>query len=139
MTYSPRSSGLLTGGGFRHSKARRSVIRGHRLRHFPDVHISDSSAVKQIVPNFDPELEFEYSERELLLLAEKILLEDEKPPMEHPAWLSVYKLKQRMRREIYTATGTPDPSIASGLYWRTHPEGRKWYTKRSDGRGFYGK
>jgi hypothetical protein len=31
----------------------------------------------------------------------------------------------RKRREIYTACGTPDPEIVSGIYNRTHPQGRK--------------
>jgi len=34
-------------------------------------------------------------------------------------------LQQRRRREIYNATGTPDPSIKIGIYNRTHPQGRK--------------
>lgn len=33
--------------------------------------------------------------------------------------------QSRKRREIYTAQGTPDPSIVSGMYNRTHPNGRK--------------
>lgn len=31
----------------------------------------------------------------------------------------------RRRREIYTSIGTPDPSIQQGMYYRTHPQGRK--------------
>jgi hypothetical protein len=31
----------------------------------------------------------------------------------------------RKRREIYTSIGTPDPSIQQGMYYRTHPQGRK--------------
>ena len=38
-------------------------------------------------------------------------------------------LYQRKRREIYTAIGTPDPSIVVGIYNRTHPEGRKVNSK----------
>jgi hypothetical protein len=34
-------------------------------------------------------------------------------------------LQQRRRREIYNATGTPDPAIKAGIYNRTHPQGRK--------------
>lgn len=34
-------------------------------------------------------------------------------------------LQDRKRREIYTTMGVPDPSIVSGLYNRTHPQGRK--------------
>lgn len=123
--YHPHESGLLTGGGPRRFKLRRNVLRGGSLKHFPDVHISDCSAVKRLVPDFDPDLEFEYTQRELLLLAEKILLED-KPPYEHPAWLNASTMKERLKHEIYVANGIPDPSISSGLYWRTHPEGRKW-------------
>jgi hypothetical protein len=34
-------------------------------------------------------------------------------------------IHQRRRREILNENGVPDPSLASGLYFRTHPEGRK--------------
>lgn len=33
--------------------------------------------------------------------------------------------QSRKRREIYNQLGTPDPSIVSGIYNRTHPQGRK--------------
>lgn len=138
--YHPHESGVLQGGGQRRFKPRRHVLRGGRLKHFPDVHISDHSAIRRSVPDFEPELEFEYTKRELLLLAEKMLLEDEKPSSEHPAWLSAPKMKDRMRHEIYVASGIPDPSIASGLYWRTHPEGRRWRTvgeRRANADSFY--
>ena len=114
-------SGLLHGGGVRGARFRRNVAQGGSLRHFPDVHISDSWGIKRDVPDFDPDLEQEYSPRELLLLAEKMLLEDEKPSTEYPAWLSVERMKQRMKREVFVASGIPDPSVASGMYWRTHP------------------
>ena len=139
--YHPHGSGLLTGGGPRRFKLRRNVLRGGSLRHFPDVHISDHSGIRQSVPDFDPDLEFEYSKRELLLLAEKILLDDKKPSSEYPAWLSAPKMKDRLRHEIYCANGTPDPSISSGMYWRTHPEGRPWVPeniRRAAGASFYG-
>lgn len=138
--YHPHESGLLTGGGQRHFKARRHVLRGGSLKHFPDVHISDPSAVKRLVPDFDPDLEFEYTPRELILLAEKILLKDEKPPYEDPAWQNAATLKARLRHEVYVASGIPDPAIASGLYWRTHPEGRPWKTveqRRGHSDSFY--
>jgi hypothetical protein len=38
-------------------------------------------------------------------------------------------LQSRRRREIYPVEGTPDPSIVSGSYNRTHPEGRKVNSK----------
>jgi hypothetical protein len=34
-------------------------------------------------------------------------------------------LYARKRREIYPESGTPDPSLVSGIYYRSHPEGRK--------------
>ncbi len=49
-------------------------------------------------------------------------------------------LTQRRRREIYTAEGTPDPNIVSGMYNRTHPQGRKVNTeaqRKSHGAAFY--
>jgi hypothetical protein len=119
-----------------------NVVSGGHLKHedFPDAHITNSSEIKAEIPEFDPRYEFEYSARELLLLAEKILLEDPKPAHEAPAWLSANKLRQRQRREIYVANGTPDPSIVSGMYWRTHPDGRPWVPediRRSTGASFY--
>jgi hypothetical protein len=38
-------------------------------------------------------------------------------------------IDSRKRREIYTASGTPDPEIVSGIYNRTHPQGRKVNSK----------
>lgn len=90
----------------------------------PDVHITDAYAVRNLVWDFDPAWEFEYSERELHLMAEKLLLDDAKPYDEAPYWLSCEQLRRRQKREVQTSTGTPDPAIVSGLYWRTHPEGR---------------
>lgn len=140
MAYDALGSGLLTGGGVRGARMRRHVVQGGSLKHFPDVHMTDSTTVKRVVPNFDPALEFEYSPRELLLLAERILLEDPKSATEDPTWLSVYKLRQRQRREIYCANGTPEPHFVQGMYWRTHPDGRKWKTtedRHLTGSSFY--
>ena len=46
----------------------------------------------------------------------------------------------RKRREIYTTIGTPDPSIQQGMYYRTHPQGRKVNSKeqrKKNGASFY--
>jgi len=137
MGYDPHGSGLMQGGGVRGAKPRRSVVQGRSLKHFPDVHLTDSWTIRHEVPDFDPALAQEYTRRELALLAEKILLEDPKLCTEHPAWLSVGRLRERQRREIYCAAGTPDPNIVAGMYWRTHPEGRKWHEDRSGGRSWY--
>lgn len=48
--------------------------------------------------------------------------------------------QSRKRREIYCVGGTPDPNIVSGLYHRTHPQGRKVNTpeqRRKHGASFY--
>jgi hypothetical protein len=46
----------------------------------------------------------------------------------------------RKRREIYTSCGTPDPEIVSGMYNRTHPQGRKQNSseqRTKNGASFY--
>lgn len=48
--------------------------------------------------------------------------------------------QSRKRREIYTKDGTPDPNIVSGIYNRTHPEGRKVNSeeqRRRNGASFF--
>lgn len=124
--YMPKGSGMLREGGQRGGKARRNVVRGGSLRHMPDCHISDRATIRQVIPDFDPSLEFEYSKRELLLLTEKILDADPKPQMEEPVFLFASQLRQRSKREIYCSNGVPEPHIVSGMYNRTHPNGRRW-------------
>lgn len=34
-------------------------------------------------------------------------------------------LRQRRRREIHSTSGSVDPSVVSGIYWRSDPSGRK--------------
>lgn len=123
--YEPASSGMLRGNGpkFR----RRNVIGEEEFTRngFPVLHMSDSYLVKRLIPDYDPKLEFQYTRNELNYLAENMLLNDPKPFNEPPYWLPVGIYMKRLKREIYTAAGTPDPSIVSGLYWRTHPNGRK--------------
>lgn len=49
-------------------------------------------------------------------------------------------LRDRRRREIQTGNGTPDPSIARGIYNRCHPQGRKVNSKeqrRRNGASFF--
>lgn len=49
-------------------------------------------------------------------------------------------LHDRRRREIYTSVGIPDPSIAQGMYNRTHPQGRKVNSKdqrKKNGASFF--
>lgn len=81
-----------------------------------------------------------YSKYELEYMADEILrasFTHPKAHQEHPMVLLEEHLKSRKRREIYVGTGIPDPSIVSGLYWRTHPEGRKFNVERLNGEGFY--
>lgn len=49
-------------------------------------------------------------------------------------------LYSRRRREIYNMNGTPDPSINEGMFWRTHPQGRKVNSdeqRKKHGASFY--
>lgn len=49
-------------------------------------------------------------------------------------------IHQRRRREILNEAGVPDPSLGSGMYFRTHPEGRKVNSeeaRRKHGASFY--
>lgn len=48
--------------------------------------------------------------------------------------------QSRKRREIYCAYGTPDPEIVSGIYNRSHPQGRKINSeeqRRKNGASYY--
>jgi hypothetical protein len=122
--YRPLDSDLMI-GGLRKFRARRSAIRGDILPGgLQDVMMTNVTELRRSVPDFDPDLADLYSDRELMLLAEKILLSDPKDSHEYPAWLNSSQLAMRGKREIFVGSGTPDPAIVSGLYWRTHPEGR---------------
>ena len=79
-----------------------------------------------------------YSKTELTLMAEEMLRKqaaNELPAREEPAILLWHMYKDRLRREIYVGTGIPDPSIESGIYWRTHPQGRKVNSEERRDRG----
>lgn len=127
--YKPSESGTLGGGGSRRWKPRSAKIQHRLVRNFGNVHLSDRMALREIVPDFDPELEFEYSPYELILLAEKILDADPKPWTEHPYVQTPARFKSISKREIFVASGTPDPSYVSGSYWRTHPSGRATHSE----------
>lgn len=92
--------------------------------------MTDRKVLRELIPDFDPKLEFEYSERELALLAEKILDADPKPPTEAPTILFMDHLRARQKREVYGSRGVVEPHIAKGLYWRTHPNGRRYRSKK---------
>ena len=79
-----------------------------------------------------------YSKYELSLMADELLAGQHL--LGHPVFLTKDQLKQRRKREIYVSTGIPDPSVTSGLYWRTHPQGRKVNSdeqRQKNGSGFY--
>lgn len=46
-----------------------------------------------------------------------------------PGILTPDLLYMRLKREIYVTDGTPDAALVQGMYWRTHPSGRKFNTK----------
>src|ERR1700747_544674 len=119
----PQGSGLLRGGGVACKPARRksSVIKKKPTKNFPrNVHMTDYRDLRDL-PDYDPSLEFAYTAWELHVLAEKMLLEDEKKPGDDPAYLTMDMYHNRQRREIICSNGVPDPAVLSGLYWRVHP------------------
>jgi hypothetical protein len=49
-------------------------------------------------------------------------------------------LRERGKREIYNAHGFPEPNIVEGMYWRSHPSGRKVNSleqRRANGTSYY--
>lgn len=73
-------------------------------------------------------------------MANHLLLKDPKPELDHPMILNEDMYDRRKRREIYCKEGVPDPEIVSGLYWRTHPQGRKVNSeeqRRTNGASYY--
>lgn len=66
------------------------------------------------------------------------LMITQKPSREYPMILTSGMYAYRLKHEIYTVSGTPDPSIYQGCYWRTHPAGRRWQKEHPD-RSFYKK
>ena len=123
--YDSHASGFLRGGGIHQYRRVSHQTRHKPLRHFDNVQLSDRSSIRKLVPNFDPALEFEYTPRELLLLAEKILIEDPKPWNEIPYVMTLDRMKRLAKREIYCSSGTPEPHIVSGIFFRSHPNGRR--------------
>jgi hypothetical protein len=115
----------------------------HMLKHLPDPNFDWSEAkrtkeIEKYVPEFDPEIT--YSADQLELLADRLLLDD--PCRDYRSIHIGDQLIDRKRHEIYNANGVPDPSIESGLYWRTHPNGRAWNSRKrreETDAGFYRK
>lgn len=85
-----------------------------------------------------------YSRWHLSIMADKILYEAAqaegcKSRFGHGI-LCRQQLIDRKKREIYVNTGVPDPSIASGLYFRSHPQGRRVNSpeaRKKNGAGYY--
>jgi len=89
---------------------------------------------KQLLLVFEEEKD-DYTQRELEQLADQLLraqarsidpeTNKERGIAGDDPILFEEHIHQRRRREILNENGVPDPSLASGLYFRTHPEGRK--------------
>lgn len=100
-----------------------------RYQHISKVYGLD----RRSTPYFEPEPETpvyeegkSYTKQELSLMADAILYED--------GWwdgriLNQDTLRDRLKREVFVGPGVPDPSIVSGMYWRTHPQGRPWWSE----------
>ncbi len=140
--WSPRSSGLLSTNRYRRTLARYEL---DQKRHGSDRIINEKwkygyrmARDRDLIPTFREEIQDCYSYWELERMADVIIYED-------PGWIADGSIlnedmyKRRSKREIYNTRGVPDPSIASGLYWRTHPQGRKLAPdeRRKKGESFY--
>lgn len=101
-----------------------------------------------LLETFDPE--GSYTNAQLNELADAFLMRDAKTVDEETGKPRGIKgkdpilfeehLRSRRRREIYVTAGIPDPSIESGLYNRSHPQGRKVNSekaRREQGASFY--
>lgn len=103
---------------------------------------------KQERIEFDPDAK--YSKRELEILADQYLRDDARSVNpetgkergiggDNPILFAEHEYS-RKRREIYVKDGTPDPSLVSGIYFRTHPQGRKVNSdvqRKTNGASFY--
>ena len=77
-----------------------------------------------------------YTERQLEWMADFMIFEHHSWNSHEKAILNPDMYIRRIRHEVFTKRGVPDPHIVSGLYWRTHPGGLRWRTpeqmKKSD-------
>lgn len=83
-----------------------------------------------------------WTPKELDEFASLMIREDFKnnPNFRHPVVLLDEHLTKRYAREIYNTNGFPEPSFGAGLYWRTHPQGRKMNSeeqRKLNGASFY--
>lgn len=86
------------------------------------------------IANWNPTRD-DYKPYQLDRFADRILwdsIDAGKKSGDVPTILMYEHLKERRKREIYVASGTPDETLTNELspdgqtmYWRTHPEGRK--------------
>jgi len=105
--------------------------------------------------NRDERIEFEedktdYTAREKEQLADQYLRDNARSIVEETGKergiggenpiLFAEHLYQRQKREILNENGIPEPALASGMYYRAHPEGRKINSeeqRRKHGASYY--
>ena len=105
--------------------------------------------------NKDERIEFDadkkdYTARELEQLANQVLRDDARSVDEETGKergiggkdpiLFEEHLYQRQKREILNENGVPEPGLVSGIYYRSHPEGRKVNSeeqRRRNGASYY--
>lgn len=73
--------------------------------------------------DFDPEES--YSKDDLELFADALLREDREASGDDHQILFEGQLAARLRREVYTNFGTPDPSIRAGVFSRPHVDRKR--------------
>lgn len=143
-TYDAKGGGILRQNGPRFERSRnksRSIQKliGADRRSIPYDELGQKRETE--VPEYEEGKT--YTKRQLTLMAECLLRDQHQTTLdahEAPAILLFPMLKDRLKREIYVGNGIPDPSVESGLYWRTHPEGRSFRTpleRKALGASFY--
>jgi hypothetical protein len=122
----------VRGSGLRSVGPSYNRLRGKSLRiqkehgadrRKPRPETNDHWLFKEEIPEYQEGRK--YTKRELTLMADWLLFTDEKEEAEDPMILNPDMYKRRVTKEIYNKNGIPDPEIVSGLFNRTHPQGRK--------------
>jgi hypothetical protein len=77
--------------------------------------------------NLDPKKKYTPSELDSIttyLLRQEIRMGRSQLKGENPILFDDH-IKNRQKREIQNSQGTPDPAFGAGIYYRSHPRGRK--------------
>lgn len=69
-----------------------------------------------------------------------LMMKEAQPLTEDPVVLDYNRYRERVKREIYLSSGNMDNIVSPGMYWRTHPNGRRVNSdeqKKKNGTSYY--